>query len=67
MLGVTCVVPVLSFFGTAMIPYRTSLFTWENLSRIVEASLFKMDHSQTQKGPFDVGRGQYPSKRGKLD
>ena len=47
-LGVTRVVLVLVILWHRHDPYLTTLFRRKNLSRIIEVSLFKMEHSQTQ-------------------
>jgi hypothetical protein len=51
MLGVTRVLLVLVILRHCDDPLPDHSFQVENLSRIFEASLFKIDHSQTKKGP----------------
>jgi hypothetical protein len=51
-LGVTRVVLVLVILRHCHAPLPDNSIQTGNLSRIVEVSLFKTDHSQTQKGPL---------------
>jgi hypothetical protein len=66
-LGVTRVVLVLVILRHCHAPLPDNSIQTGNLSRIGEVSLFKMEHSQTQKGPLTWKSATTPCLRPRRD